>query len=137
MPIAALAVAALAIAGCGGGDDTDGETVAAQPDLERYCELVAELDRSSTEIFREIEGQEIPSSEDLAAAQLRVFEENEDLIAELEVVAPEEIREDVELSVESARERAEAGDATQPPKDVADASLRLQEFRRDNCPGPK
>jgi hypothetical protein len=134
--IAALAVAALTIAGCGDDESADETTVAAQPDLERYCELVAELDRNSAAIFtetaEEAEGG-IPSNEELAAAQLRVLEENEDLIAEAGVVVPDEIRDDFELSVESARERAEAGDASQPPKEVADAGIRLQEFRRDNC----
>ena len=136
--IAALAVAAFALAACGGGDETGtGDTTAARaPDLERYCELIAELDRNSAAIFDETAEESedgIPSTEELAAAQLRVLEENEDLIAEAGVVVPDEIRDDFELSVESARERAEAGDASQPPKEVADASIRLQEFRRDNC----
>jgi hypothetical protein len=133
--IATLAVAALTIAACGGDDESAG-TVAAQPDLERYCELVAELDRNSAAIFEETaeEAEDgIPSTEELAAAQVRVFEENEDLITEAGAVVPDEIRDDFELSVESARQRAEAGDASQPPKEVADAGIRLQEFRRDNC----
>lgn len=135
--ITALAVAAFALAACGGGDETGtGATVAGAPDLERYCELVAELDRNSAAIFRETAEKAedgIPSTEELAAAQLRVLEENEDLIAEAGAVVPDEIRDDFELSVESARERAEVGDASQPPKAVADAGIRLQEFRRDNC----
>ncbi len=137
MPIlvAVLAAATLVLAACGGDDET-GTTAASRPDLERYCEVVAELDRSSAAIFNEIEQGGVPSNEELAAAQLRVLEENEDLIAELEAVAPDEIRADVELSIESARDRAEAGDASQPPKEVADAGIRLQEFRRDNCPRP-
>ena len=128
-------LAALAIAGCGGGDDTTGSdaTVAAQPDLERYCELVTELDRNSTAIFREIEAEGIPTEEQLAAAQVRVLDENADLIAEMEAVAPAEIRADVELSIESARQRAETADATQPSKAVADAGVRLLKFRRANC----
>ena len=132
-------VAVLAMAGCGGGDDTTGSdtTVAAQPDVERYCELVTELDARANEIFREMEAEGIPSDEELAAAQLRVLNENEDLIAELEAVAPAEIREDVVLSIESSRERAEAADASQPSKQVADAGIRLQEFRRDNCAPPQ
>ena len=128
-------IAVLALAGCGGDDTTSTDaTVAAHPDLERYCELVGKLDRRSAAIFQEIEQEGIPTAEELAAAQLRVLEENEELIAELTVVVPDEIREDVDLSVESARQRAEAADASQPPKEVAEAGIRLLQFRRDNCP---
>jgi hypothetical protein len=49
---------------------------------------------------------------------------------------PEEIAADFELTLESARERAAAGDATEPPTEVAEAGVRLQEFRRENCPKP-
>ena len=132
--LAALAAVA-ALAGCGGDDTTSTEeTVAAKPDLQRYCELVGELDARSAAIFSELEEAGVPTAEQLAAAQLRVLEENEELIAELAVVVPDEIRDDFELSVESARERAEAADASQPPQEVADAGIRLLQFRRDNCP---
>jgi hypothetical protein len=128
--------AALALGACGGDDETTtaAETPAAQPDLERYCELVTELDRRSNEIFNELSAAGVPTEEELAAAQLQVLEENAALIDELSSVVPDEIREDFELSVESARERAEAGDASEPPRPVAQAGVRLQEFRDQNCP---
>jgi hypothetical protein len=133
-------VAALGLGACGDDDSdepaTTGATVAAGPDLERYCELVTELDRRSNAIFDELGAGGVPTEEELAAAQLRVLEENAELIEELGVVVPDEIREDLELSVESAQERAEAGDATEPPPEVVEAGTRLQEFRRENCPGP-
>ena len=128
-------IAVIALVGCGGGEDTStDESVAAEPDLERYCELVGEFDARSAAVFSELEEAGVPTAEDLAAAQLRILEENEALIAEMTIVVPDEIREDFELSVESARERAEAADASQPPKEVADAGVRLVEFRRENCP---
>ncbi len=119
---------------------TEAETTAAiasEPDLDRYCELVTQLDEASNEVFGELSADgTVPSNEELAAAQQQVLEENAALIDELSRVAPEEIAEDFELTLESARERAAAGDADEPPADVAKAGVRLQEFRRENCPMP-
>ncbi|MET0127113.1 MAG: hypothetical protein ABW249_00870 [Solirubrobacterales bacterium] len=111
--------------------------MASEPDLDRYCELVAELDQRSAEIFSALSPTgEVPTDEELAAAQQQVFDENADLIDELSRAAPEEIADDFELTLDSARERAAAGDAGQPSKEVAEAGVRLRDFRRDNCPGP-
>ncbi len=137
--VALLCAAALAAAACGGDDETTGAstdtaTTASEPDLERYCELVAELDRKSAAIFDALGAEAVPTEEELAAAQLQVLIENAELIEELASVVPTEIREDFDLSLESARERAEAGDATEPPQEVTEAGLRLQEYRRENCP---
>jgi hypothetical protein len=49
-------------------------------------------------------------------------------------VAPNEIHDDVGLSIESTRARAEEEDTDFPEQDVVDANLRLQEFRRTECP---
>ena len=146
LTLAALAcAAALGLAACGGDDETStaaettGSTsaVASEPDLDRYCELVTELDQRSAEIFSALSPTgEVPTDEELAAAQQQVFDENADLIDELSRAAPEEIAEDFELTLDSARERAAAGDAGQPSKEVAEAGVRLRDFRRDNCPGP-
>jgi hypothetical protein len=128
-----LLSAALAIGVVACGDDDDASTAAA-PDLDRYCELVDELDAASAAIFGEFEGDAQLSEADIAEAQQRFFDENEDQIEELERVAPNEIRDDVELSIESTRARAEEEDTDIPEQDVVDANLRLQEFRRNECP---
>ncbi len=131
-------VAALALAACGGDDETTASTTtaASNPDVDRYCEVVTELDQNSADVFDELGEEGVPSEQQLVDAQLKVLNDNADLIAELQEVAPTEISDDLQLSIDSARERAEAGDPSQPPQDVVDAGLRLQEFRKDNCPKP-
>jgi hypothetical protein len=145
--VAACATAlALALAACGGDDETStsaDETtattaeVASAPDLDRYCELLTELDAASAEIYNALGADgSVPTDEELAAAQQQVFDENADLIDELATVTPTEIADDFELSLNSARERA--GDATivEPSKEEAEAGVRLQDFARENCPKP-
>jgi hypothetical protein len=129
---AALLCTAVAVGVAACGDDDDSTTAA--PDLDRYCELVVELDTASSAIFGEL-GQDAQLSEaEIAEAQQQVLDENADLIEELERVAPAEIRDDVELSIESTRARAEEDDTDIPEQEVVDANLRLQEFRRQECP---
>jgi hypothetical protein len=137
-PLVALlcAAAALALGACGGDESTSTATVASHPDVDRFCELVNTLDENSAAIFDALSADGIPTDQQLAAAQLQVLEENADLIDQLTAVTPTEIRDDFELSLDSARQRAEAGDSSQPPKDVAQANVRLLKFRRQNCPKP-
>ena len=132
---AACVVAALGIASCGGDDEGGTSTAAGTPDVARYCELVTELDRISTEIFNQLAASGTPTDKQLAAAQLQILEENQDLISEMEQVVPDEIREDFQLSEQSARQRAEAASTEAPPKDVIAANLRLRKFRAANCSG--
>ena len=132
------ATAALAIAACGGDDDSGtsaDSTTGSQPNVERYCELVAQLDQISTDLFSKLDDTS-PTKAELAAAQLQILNENADLISQIEAAVPDEIRDDFMLSEQSARQRAEAGDASVPPKDVVDANLRLRKFRVQNCPQP-
>jgi hypothetical protein len=139
LPLVALlcAAAALALGACGGDETTSSSaSVASNPDVDRFCELVNQLDENSAAIFDAASANGIPTDQELAAAQLQVLDENADLIDELTAVTPTEIRDDFELSLDSARQRAEAGDASQPPKDVAQANVRLLKFRRQNCPKP-
>lgn len=124
------ATVASGLAAC--GDDED--STAAAPDLDRYCELVAGLDAASSAVFGELEQDQDLSDADIAEAQQQVLDENEELIDEMQSVAPDEIRDDVELSIESTRTRAEQEDTEIPEQDVVDANLRLQEFRRQECP---
>jgi hypothetical protein len=71
----------------------------------------------------------------LAAAQLQILQDNAELISQIEAAVPDEIRDDFQLSEQSAQSRAEAGDASAPPKDVVAANLRLRKFRVQNCAG--
>ena len=108
---------------------------ARSPTRQRYCELVAKLDQISSDLFSKLDDTS-PSKAELAAAQLQILNDNADLITQIEAAVPDEIRDDFILSEQSARERAEAGDATVPPKDVVAANLRLRKFRVQNCPQP-
>jgi hypothetical protein len=130
---ALLCAAALGLAACGGDDSSSTSTTASHPDAARYCELVGKLDRASTEVFNQLDSTS-PSKEDLVAAQLQILNENADLISQIEAVVPDEIKDDFQLSEQSARQRAEAGDPSAPPDDVVQANLRLRQFRTDNCP---
>jgi hypothetical protein len=131
--VALLCATALGLAACGGSDDESStSTTASEPNVSRYCELVGELDRASTEVFNQLDSTG-PSKEDLVAAQLQILNQNADLISQIEAVVPDEIKNDFELSEQSARQRAEAGDPSAPPPDVVQANLRLRQFRTDNC----
>jgi hypothetical protein len=130
---ATLCAAALGLAACGGDDSSSTSTTASEPDVGRYCELVAKLDRISSDVFNNLDATS-PTKADLAAAQLQILNQNADLIAELESVVPDEIRADFQLSEQSARQRAEAANPSAPPPDVVQANLRLRQFRTDNCP---
>jgi hypothetical protein len=132
--VALLCAIALGLAACGGSDaESSTSTTASQPNVSRYCELVGELDRASTEVFNQLDSTS-PSKEDLVAAQLQILNQNADLISQIETVVPDEIKDDFQLSEQSARQRAEAGDPSAPPPDVVQANLRLRQFRTDNCP---
>lgn len=134
LPALLCAAAAFGLAACGGSDDSDStSTTASHPDVARYCELVGKLDRASTEVFSQLDSTS-PSKDELAAAQLQILNENADLISQIEAVVPDEISADFQLSEQSARERAAAGDPSAPPPDVVQANLRLRQFRTDNCP---
>ena len=107
---ALCAVAALAIAACGGDDESSTSTDAAtgsQPNTQRYCELVAKLDQISSDLFSKLDDTS-PSKADLAAAQLQILNENADLITQIEAAVPDEIRDDFILS-EQSRPRARGG----------------------------
>src|SRR4029079_4333380 len=95
--------------------------------------LVAKLDQISSDVFDKLDATS-PTKADLVAAQKQILDENADLISQIEAVVPDEISDDFQLSEQSARERADAGDASAPPDDVVQANLRLRQFRTDNCP---
>ncbi len=56
-------------------DESSTSTTASQPNVARYCELVGQLDRASTEVFNQLDTTS-PSKADLAAAQLQILNQN-------------------------------------------------------------
>ena len=131
---ALCAVAALAIVACGGDDEASTSARTRRPASQPTASATASWSRNSTRLQRPVQQARrhaCPTKAELAAAQLQILNENADLIAEIEPGLPDEIRDDFILSEQSARERAEAGDASVPPKEVADANLRLRKFRAE------
>jgi hypothetical protein len=133
--LAATAMAALVLSACG-GDGDDSTTTALKPDADRYCQLLTELSDNTNQAYDALQASlpdTTPTADQLAATQRQINEDNADLINELRQVAPTEIQDDFNLSADSAIERANAGDAGKPPKDVIDASERLAKFAKQNC----
>jgi hypothetical protein len=129
--IAAL-LALLALSACGGDDDGEGQDIATTGDVERYCELSAELDRAGEAAFGELERDPNATPEEFRAAERELVEGQEAEIQELQDAAPAEIVEDVETLSDALRARAGLG----PQVDEAEAAAaerRVQEFEKRSC----
>jgi hypothetical protein len=114
-------------AGCGDdGDDAAG-------DVDRYCELVDELDAAGSEAFAEVESDESATEEDYAAAEAEFVEANESSFEELREVAPEEIEDDIATLLAAQDERAAGGEQEEMGADVAEAEERVVTFEEENC----
>jgi hypothetical protein len=123
---------ALSLAAC--GDDDDEETTAAV-DVARFCEINQELNEAGTEHFEELEQDPEATREDFEAAERSFYEENEDLIAEGQRVAPPEIQDELEFLVAGLRFRAGLTDEKPDPAEVRAAERTINEFEKENCPG--
>ena len=133
--VCAPLVAALLLVGCGDDDESESTTTttaAAAPDVERYCELVTELEAAGDEIFGALEQDGSATPEDFQQAELELLEENEALFDELQEVAPDEIQADVETLVAGLRVRAGLEEGTSPG-DVGAAEKRVREYEKQNC----
>ena len=132
-----LAIVALAIplAACGDDDDgTDPTSVAS--DVERYCEIVELLETAGEEEFRELEQDRNATEEDFEAAERSMFESNEELFDELTEVAPEEIRDDVQILIGGIRERAGLSGLEFSNREQNEAEQSIRSFERENCTEP-
>jgi len=121
-----LVASGLLATGCGDDDNGEGDA-AAGPDLERYCQLTAELDRAGEEAF-----QRQATEKDFEAAEKELVESHQAEIDELEQVAPEEISEDVETLSNGLRARAGLGPAVDEAEEKA-ADKRVEGFEKQNC----
>lgn len=124
----ALLVLTMGAAGC--GDEEDGQPAAAAGDVERYCELTAQLDRAGEEAFKGLSEESAES--DLRAAIRRLLDDNRDAIDEIQQVAPPEIREDVATFVEGQEQAAEVGEKAFT-QEVQDAEKRITAFEKREC----
>ena len=126
--VGGVAVLAGVVAGCGDDDDSSSEG-----DVERYCELVDELDQAGSEAFESLEGDETATDEDFAEAERQFIEDNADAFEELEEVAPDEIADDIDTLLEAQAERAAGGEQEETSEDVSDAEERVGEFEDEHC----
>lgn len=138
-PLVAVALSALTLAGCAGEKPPPAPAPpAAAPadagDVNRYCALIAELNGIGERVFADL--PEDASSEEYMRRESMFLEQAEAQLAELDQVAPVEIRADGALFEASMRARA-AGQPGPDPAAVEAAEERERAFAERNCPlGP-
>ncbi len=113
-------------AGCGGGGSDSA-------DVASYCEVNREIDAASRELGAEVDPA-TASTDEIAQAFTEFLDQNAALIDETLRVAPEEIKDDIELDLDAVREVAETGDLSvvnQP--DVIAANEHVRDFEEANC----
>ena len=130
LALALLVASALTAVAVGCGEDGGDETAAA--DVERYCELTAELDRAGTKALAKLERDPEATDEDFERAERELVQSHEAEIEEVQDVAPSEIAESVRMQVRAIRARAGLSE----PVDEAEARVaerRVQQFEKQNC----
>ena len=120
---------ALGLSACG---DDDRAGSAAGPDPERYCELVEELEEAGGKAFDAVQADKDATEEDFAAASKEFTEDSEEAFDELIEVAPEEIKEDVEILVASIRGQSGYGEDV-PQEEATAAEDRIRSWEEENC----
>src|SRR5215207_560214 len=126
-----LVASGLLATGCGDDDNGESDDVAG-PDLERYCELTAELNRAGEEAFHGLEKDPQATEKDFEAAEKGFVESHQAQLNELEQVAPEEISKDVETLSNGLRARAGLGPGVDEAEEGA-ADKRVAGFEKQNC----
>lgn len=124
--VVGLALVAGVAAGCGDDEGAGGN-------VERYCELVAELDEAGSEAFAALEDDESATDEDFAETERQFIEDHADDFDELRDVAPDEIADDVDVLLGAQEERAAGGEQEETSDEVSQAEERVGEFEGANC----
>ena len=136
-PLAALlASLVLSLSACGDDDEAQTTVAGTEPDLERYCEIAQQLDAAGSDEFEALEQDPNATREDFEAAERSLVEDNEELLAEVEAVAPEEIQEDVEILIGGLQARAGLTDEGPPRSEELRAERAIGEFEKQNCQSP-
>lgn len=121
-----LVIVASFAAGCG---DDSGESAS----LEDYCRLSEELSDEALEELATLDPA-APQA-DFNALFLRVLADHEDDLQRLELVAPDEIRDDVIALNRLIAEAIATGDLSLVESgEGADIDSRVQGYASDNCP---
>ena len=121
-------VSLASVFGVGCGDDDDEAS-----SVERYSELVQELDEAGSEAFADLEEDESATEEDFAEAERRFVDDHQDDFDELREVAPDEIADDIEVLLAAQEERAAGGEQEEASDEVVAAEERVGAFEASNC----
>ncbi|HEV2061541.1 MAG TPA: hypothetical protein VGR12_01705, partial [Solirubrobacteraceae bacterium] len=78
----AVTAALAAAAGCGDDEPTDPAVTQGSTDIERYCELTAQLDAAGDRAFEDV--PEGAPEREIRAAIRRLLDENREALAEIE-----------------------------------------------------
>lgn len=131
-PVAlAAALGLLALGGCAGSPQAPA-AAQASGDTARYCALVAELEGIGERIFADVDRDAPP--EELMRREGMLVEQGAGQFAELQRVAPGEIRDDVAVLVSELRARTTSPDGADPAAAEA-AEERIRAFEEQACPG--
>jgi hypothetical protein len=127
-----FAVVALAIAGCGddggGGGATDG-SAGTSADPERFCKLEQQLQMANLEALDGVE-----SAEEAEAAFETFARENARRIHEQVDVAPEELREAVQLRADALDGRLTGEELSSDEQEqLGEATGQISSYVRDEC----
>ena len=124
--VAVVSMASVVAVACGDDDDE-------ASNVERYCELVQELDNSGSEAFADIEEDGSATEEDFAEAERQFVEAHQDDFDELREVAPDEIADDIDVLLAAQEERAAGGEQEEVSDEVVAAEERVGAFEDANC----
>jgi hypothetical protein len=127
LPLALLAGAVLLVAGCG-GDDTSSTGSA---DVQRFCEITAQLDREGTRIFKKVESSN-EGHKVLLREQKAFLKRNQELLAEVQKVAPDELTDAVALEIAASKASAGEGPAVDQQQ-LSEGQAQVDAFRKENC----
>lgn len=131
LPTALLVGAVLLLAACG-GDDTSGSSSA---DVQRFCEVTAQLDKEGTRIFNQVQSNR-ESHKVLLQKQRAFLKQEGDLLDEAQATAPDEISDAVATEIAASRASAGEGPAVDAQK-LSDAQTQVDAYRKKNCkPSP-
>lgn len=134
-PLAMGAALALALTACGDDPATQSSaesapSSAAGGDVDRYCELTAELDARGEQVFADLP-EDAPQEEVLRREQ-QLLEQISPQFDELLEAAPDAIEDDVPILLDGIRARATTGE--DPNQEASSAAEdRILAFEEENC----
>jgi hypothetical protein len=135
-PLALGAALALVLPACGDDESPTTSTEAATTsvaggDVDRYCELTAELDAMGEQLFADLSQDAAP--EEVVQREQQLVEQASAHFDELVEVAPDAIADDVPVLLDGIRARAATGE--DPDQEASSAAEeRILAFEEENCP---